>query len=71
MKLKGQVVLVTGGGSGAGEAIVAACVAEGAQVVAMGRGHPGSHDGSHGRWGRYVPPKGRRQLHPDLHREGA
>ena len=37
MKLKGQVVLVTGGGSGAGEAIVAACVAEGAQVVAMGR----------------------------------
>ena len=37
MKLKNQVVIVTGGGSGAGEAIVAACVAEGAQVVAIGR----------------------------------
>jgi NADP-dependent 3-hydroxy acid dehydrogenase YdfG len=37
MKLKEQIVIVTGGGSGAGAAIVAACVAEGAQVVAMGR----------------------------------
>jgi NADP-dependent 3-hydroxy acid dehydrogenase YdfG len=37
MKLKDQVVIVTGGGSGAGASIVASCVAEGAQVVAMGR----------------------------------
>jgi NAD(P)-dependent dehydrogenase (short-subunit alcohol dehydrogenase family) len=37
MKLQGQVAIVTGGGSGAGAAIVAACVAEGAQVVAVGR----------------------------------
>ncbi len=37
MKLQDQIVIVTGGGSGAGAAIVATCVAEGAQVVAMGR----------------------------------
>jgi NADP-dependent 3-hydroxy acid dehydrogenase YdfG len=37
MKLKGQIVIVTGVSSGAGAAIVASCVAEGAQVVAMGR----------------------------------
>ena len=37
MKLQDQIVIVTGGGSGAGAAIVATCVTEGAQVVAMGR----------------------------------
>ena len=37
MRLQDKVVIVTGGGSGAGEAIVASCVAEGAQVIAIGR----------------------------------
>lgn len=37
MKLENQVVIVTGGGSGAGAAIVADCAAEGAHVIAIGR----------------------------------
>ncbi len=37
MKLKDKVVIVTGGGSGAGAAIVGSCVAEGARVIAIGR----------------------------------
>ena len=37
MRLEDQVIIVTGGSSGAGAAIVAACVGEGAQVVAIGR----------------------------------
>ncbi|MBT6146363.1 MAG: SDR family oxidoreductase [Gemmatimonadetes bacterium] len=37
MKLQDKVVIVTGGGSGAGAAIVDSCVAEGAHVIAIGR----------------------------------
>jgi len=36
-RLQGQVFLVTGGGSGVGAAIAAACVGEGARVVIAGR----------------------------------
>ena len=37
MKLEGKVVLVTGGGSGAGAGIAEVCAREGAQVVITGR----------------------------------
>lgn len=37
MILKGDIVVVTGGGSGIGRSIAAACVLEGAQVVVTGR----------------------------------
>lgn len=35
--MKGHLIVVTGGGSGIGEAITRACLAEGAHVVALGR----------------------------------
>ena len=37
MRLEGKTVLVTGAGSGIGEAVVRRFVAEGASVVALGR----------------------------------